>query len=114
MNENAKKWIEALRSGEFSQTTNRLHDDKGLCCLGVATELYRQATGLGEWRKPTDASHKYYFCPPLGIGEASSLVQPVMKWLGIKTNEGLLQNDKTLANLNDDGMTFERKCEKGG
>jgi hypothetical protein len=29
------KWVEALRSGEFNQTTGRLHDYEGFCCLGV-------------------------------------------------------------------------------
>jgi hypothetical protein len=31
-------WIEALRSGEYEQTTGTLHntDDGGFCCLGVA------------------------------------------------------------------------------
>lgn len=34
-----EKWIEALRSGEFKQTTHRLQDSQGYCCLGVACEL---------------------------------------------------------------------------
>lgn len=30
------KWIQSLRSGEYSQTTDRLQDKQGYCCLGVA------------------------------------------------------------------------------
>ncbi len=30
-----EKWIAALRSGKFTQSKNRLKDDKGYCCLGV-------------------------------------------------------------------------------
>lgn len=29
------KWIEALESGTYSQTKERLHDQRGYCCLGV-------------------------------------------------------------------------------
>lgn len=33
------KWIEALRSGKYKQTTKVLKDKKGYCCLGVLREL---------------------------------------------------------------------------
>lgn len=34
------KWLEALRSGEYAQTTEHLHTEDGFCCLGVACHLY--------------------------------------------------------------------------
>ena len=48
LNENAKKWTEALRSGSFKQATGHLCkvDDAGkrtYCCLGVACVLYQEA-----------------------------------------------------------------------
>lgn len=30
-----KKWVEALRSGDYKQTRLRLQDKGGYCCLGV-------------------------------------------------------------------------------
>ena len=33
------KWLEALRSGKYKQTTGRLQDSKGFCCLGVACDV---------------------------------------------------------------------------
>lgn len=33
------KWIKALRSGEFKQTTGHLKDTHGFCCLGVLRTL---------------------------------------------------------------------------
>jgi hypothetical protein len=36
------KWVKALLSGEFEQTTGCLRDSKGYCCLGV---LHKVATG---------------------------------------------------------------------
>lgn len=32
-------WIKALRSGEYQQTTKRLQDEIGYCCLGVACKV---------------------------------------------------------------------------
>lgn len=35
-----KTWTKALRSGKYKQTTKKLQDNKGYCCLGVACELF--------------------------------------------------------------------------
>tara|TARA_Y100001968_G_C19392416_1_gene736362 strand:+ start:486 stop:794 length:309 start_codon:yes stop_codon:yes gene_type:complete len=44
INEFMKKWAEALRSGEFKQTTGALkkgnQHSASYCCLGVARELF--------------------------------------------------------------------------
>lgn len=32
-------WLKALRSGKYKQTTKRLQDNKGYCCLGVACKV---------------------------------------------------------------------------
>ena len=34
-----QKWIEALESGEYPQTTYSLHNQEGYCCLGVLCEV---------------------------------------------------------------------------
>lgn len=55
MNEFAKKWVAALRSGKYAQGRNflrRISTEHGTpdayCCLGVACDLYAQDKG-GEW-----------------------------------------------------------------
>ena len=40
LREEFTKWTNALRSGEFKQTKNRLQDENGYCCLGVACKLF--------------------------------------------------------------------------
>ena len=41
MNENAKKWVAALRSGEYKQGQYNLRSDQDhFYCLGVACDLY--------------------------------------------------------------------------
>jgi hypothetical protein len=85
MNENAKAWVEALKSGEFEQNTGSLCSNEAYCCLGVATELYRRATGNGSWypsrqgimRFTTDeAAHGFQLLPE------------VKDWLGLYSEIG--------------------------
>jgi hypothetical protein len=37
-----KKWLKALRSGEYDQTIGQLASDDGYCCLGVLCEVVAQ------------------------------------------------------------------------
>lgn len=34
-----QKWIDALKSGKYNQTTGVLHDQYGFCCLGVVCDV---------------------------------------------------------------------------
>lgn len=55
MNPEAKaKWLDALESDEFTQAADSLRvtladGGEGHCCLGVMCEVFRRATGRGEW-----------------------------------------------------------------
>jgi hypothetical protein len=33
------KWVEALRSNNYPQTTQQLRDHKGFCCMGVLCDI---------------------------------------------------------------------------
>lgn len=57
MNELAKKWVDALRNGNYSQTKWTLRDEFGYCCLGVAWELIHGKDAWGELAQSTDPSH---------------------------------------------------------
>jgi len=35
-----KKWTDTLRSGDYNQTSDALHNENGYCCLGVACEIF--------------------------------------------------------------------------
>ena len=41
-----KKFLTALRSGKYKQTTDALSKEGGFCCLGVACDVYRKDMGL--------------------------------------------------------------------
>ena len=100
MNENAKKWVEALRSGKYSQTTKKLQDEKGFCCLGVACKVYEQETGN---KLPVDE---------YGNFEEHTLMRKyncVREWIGLSVADGYFEKSYTthnLASLNDRGKSF--------
>lgn len=73
--ENVRKWVAALRSGEYSQASNGLRgaDGIGYCCLGVACDI----SELGEW---DGVVYRVY-----GGLEAADAILPmsVANWLGL-------------------------------
>lgn len=94
MNDFAKRWVAALRSGEFKQTRNRLHYGDGYCCLGVACELYRRETGKGKWD-----SNNFF------LGKNVTLPLVVRESLQLRRDNGRFGSGG-LATMNDDGRTF--------
>ena len=103
-----EKWVAALRSGEYQQTTEVLHDDNGFCCLGVLTELYRQEHG-GEWEKISDSSTIYKFVNKFYLDGCETEILPwtVVHWSGLNDQVPHLA-DNYISNLNDSGMSFAK------
>ena len=117
---NQKKWIAALRSGEYQQCTGRLkkggpslrfEERRGFCCLGVWLDICDV-----EWE---DTDYDWY-----SYNDASSNLPDLdYKELGLKSDDGLIEppikyNNHTyeyLTDCNDHGLTFEQIadfCEK--
>lgn len=108
-----KKWIAALRSGKFEQTSGELRskDGKGFCCLGVACHLLRPNL----WSKKEDV---FKIRMKHGFNEKDSLVldlpdtfpafqagympKRLAESVGLST-----EDQKTLSTLNDDGNSFD-------
>ncbi len=104
MNENAKKWVEALRSGKYRQATGKLCKiddcDHSYCCLGVACELYQQEVGGLDIKIERDI--RFY------NEKSSDLPFCVMDWLGLAGPEGNhIAMEESLAYKNDSGDTFD-------
>jgi hypothetical protein len=107
MNENAQKWINALRSGKYKQARGVLTDrDGGHCCLGVACEL---AVELG-----ITTRHKYEAGVRYGEDGTSMATPPleVQEWLGLLDQWGSFRNEEggfsdALTEMNDNGASFE-------
>jgi hypothetical protein len=62
-----KAWVQALRSGDYTQSTGRLRTEGGFCCLGVLCDLAVDA-GIGKWndelRFETPYESNPYDLPP--------------------------------------------------
>ncbi len=66
------KWIKALKSGKYKQTTGELKNKNGYCCLGVLCEI-----------KAKEQKKKFYEHKNGGV-----LSETQMKWSGIKSQNG--------------------------
>lgn len=91
------KWLEALRSGKYKQTTGNLKDDVGYCCLGVLCDVYRntkKAKGV-RWENGYIRNKK---------GELGGGFLPffVMKWAGLfSVDPHIRSRSRNLSSLND-------------
>lgn len=52
-----RKWVEALRSGNYPQTNGCLKNDEGFCCLGVAADVMAPSA----WLKTQNEDGEYRF-----------------------------------------------------
>lgn len=102
MNDNAKKWVAALRSGEYSQTKRRLHDENGFCCLGVLCDVYQKE--VGDLDIFEDNGMFVYNKQEL------TLPSKVLCWVGLNKENGRFINSEEkvdcLTQKNDNGATF--------
>lgn len=99
INANARKWLVALRSGQYKQTTEKLCRNGAYCCLGVACDLYIKDGGALSVRGNEDGSLSF-------DGADGGLPDKVQKWLGLTSYLGNL-GSKNLATLNDKtGLNF--------
>lgn len=106
LNDHAKAWVAALRSGKYKQAQGVLHNYHGYCCLGVACELYRQDTGNGSWH----SAREYIFVDDDDY-ENAVLTRRVADWLGLNVEIDSvvhLPSGDSLAHMNDNGYTFEQ------
>ena len=110
MNENAKKWVKALRSGEYKQGKRRLHNcDNTFCCLGVLTDLYMKEKG-GSWVPPLKDDDESCFRYVVDTKTASQGAIPprkVCEWAGLRSQHGTHLAGESLVSLNDRGSTFQ-------
>lgn len=92
INANRKKWLKALRSGEYKQGKCHLHtfNKKGetlYCCLGVACEVAIKSKVdvqvlENNYEDPAGLLHNRY------NGQTGVMPKAVTNWLGLATNGG--------------------------
>lgn len=101
-----KKWVDALRSGEYRQGEGFLLKGDNYCCLGVLCDLYHKETGEGEWIHQGDNYSRIFSVQ--GISSNIELPFPVSQWAELPGKNPVVELDdtKALSDLNDSGMGF--------
>ena len=102
--ERIQLWIDALRSGEYTQIQGALRQPDGYCCLGVACDIYHTVTGLGYWGVGA-GPHRYAFTQ-----FSADLPPQVVQWFGLEASDPKLHlaepeppydREQYITNLND-------------
>jgi hypothetical protein len=98
------KWIKALRSGKYKQTTGTLQNKEGYCCLGVACELFipkNKRQFESDWIEDEDGDEKEVISTFLN-GDLPEEQKYAPKWLkDINTDFENRSNLGDLTLLND-------------
>lgn len=92
---NFTKWVQALRSGKYSQTTNKLQDSNGFCCLGVACKLFIPPNEIE------------FNSSGFLLGSMPDFQSESPRWLKDVSEDFLTKTNTSLAQLNDGGFTFD-------
>lgn len=111
------KWLQALRSGSYSQTKDTLHAaEGGLCCLGVLCDLAVIAKVIPSAKAIERERHYDHGGVSHGGWEYDEqmdiLPTSVQAWAGISDSAGSYptqdgEGSECLATMNDSGMSFK-------
>jgi hypothetical protein len=91
---NQARWVAELRSGKYRQTMNRLEDNQGMCCLGVAASIF-----IPETREPREGR---CFAYDNHTGEAPPILQRILRLRGSTGEYDDGRSGSCLTSLNDD------------
>jgi hypothetical protein len=126
-----QKWVNALRSGEYEQGSEKLYSGRGYCCLGVLCDLYSKENGL-KWEFRGDDVIKtedeivpsqlqkfdyFYF-----DDESEFLPESVKEWAELSAKNPQVRVEceygedarfyvDEIANVNDSGYSFTQLAE---
>jgi len=110
-----KKWVDALRSGEYKQGRGNLRPTEDThCCLGVLCDLYKQTRHRGKWVS-NDFDYPVFDFFIGGKHESNELPPEVIRWAGLTLSNPVIRinkKDSSLADLNDSKNSNFKKIAK--
>jgi hypothetical protein len=118
-----KKWVESLRNGEYTQTTENLRSTEGYCVMGVLCDLHYKETAEGWWNY--DENENYTYETFTGEEEKYFIPLEVMNWAELKNinprfteyvdktkySEAELSEKTHLVSLNDKNTSFNELAD---
>jgi hypothetical protein len=123
LNENAKKWVAALRSGRFSQGVSSLCCDDNHCCLGVAFRVYAEENEHVPFTEiklnNRCALQKRDFVSVSSVFKQGTeetdvvLLPSVRDWLGLRTANGSYNDPNLAKDENEYNFSLTRKNDTG-
>lgn len=100
--ERLRKWVAALRSGEYEQCRDQLRDGNRFCCLGVACDVAIKKGWVSDDKWIGDT-----YVEDILWDEDMELPPPVIAAYGLDSSDPRLPGGKTLISLNDeDHLSF--------
>lgn len=103
MNAFAKRWVEALRSGEYKQGRGQLRRGNKFCCFGVACDLFDHDAWYDDSFDGQDQVLPLEVRDALGLRSKAGIFSiPI-----VVVEDGEERHWECLAELNDHGWTFE-------
>lgn len=100
----AKKWVNALRSGDYEQGKLQLRSiNNKFCCLGVLCNIHAQEHPEFAAKQLTKIKYD---------GASSITPKIVQEWAGLKTRVGAIPNSCSLLVMNDNGMNFHQIADE--
>ena len=88
-----RKWVEALRSGEYKQKAGTLRYRDGFCCLGVLCDISK----TGEWVKE-GGDWRY---EGLHSSDRETLPKSLQQLVGLRNVTGRISRNEGLTVMND-------------
>jgi hypothetical protein len=96
-----KKWVDALRSGDYKQGKHYLRSgDDSFCCLGVLCDIMGLPTSKQDGQGP-------YAYESKGGNYTAYLSPTIIEQVGLNNVTGRINTGASLANMNDAGSSFE-------
>jgi hypothetical protein len=109
MNQEIKhRWIEALRSGEYEQGQECLHNhnENTFCCLGVLCDLHAKETNTNWVNYPEEGYPSDY------LGYDVILPDEVIDWSGLEDHNPRVTPTLSIAAYNDQkGYSFDQLAD---
>ena len=100
-----KRWVEALRSGEYKQGKYYLKNGDDFCCLGVLCDLHRKEFG-GKWEAGTLVTGLHNHIAGTYAEDASFPSKEVLEWAGGPIDYLLLSRGQTATTAINDGLEY--------
>jgi hypothetical protein len=117
----ATKWVAALRSGDYTQTTQAMKAEAGgMCCLGVLSDLYAKEHPEAGWKNDspnvrgaipfhTDLSSTSKMSKDVATAMPTDAVE---EWIGATYKDDSMTFFQSLAVANDSGDSFAEIADK--